>query len=529
VNAPSRETAVTPEPAAFERDIIARLQSGDLPGAAAAAAACRRAHPQARAGWHLGSVAALLAGQPDPALALAEEWMRTHSGDAQGLFQRAKCRLARGERAAGMADVSAAIEAAGVVELLDAIGEFLFHAAEFPLALRAYDRSLALRPDDPHLLAKRGVMHWTLGRFDRAAADYQAVLARVPGDPGALKALVELEPQRPDRNHVAAIESALRGVPPDSRSAATLHYALAKSYEDMAEYGASWRHLTAANRIERSSFAYDVATDEAMVERLIESFPDIEPVGADSTGESPIFIVGLPRTGTTLLERIIGRHSQVHAAGEMTALGEALGVALRRTSPEAARDWPHFAARSDPGCIAREYLARVQTRRGERPRFTDKQPTNFLYCPLILRAFPRARIVHVTRHPLAACYAIFKVRFAGAYPFAYDLRELGAFYVAYRRLMDHWRAILPGRILEVAYEDLVTALEPTVRGLCRFLDLPFEAQCLEFHLNPAPASTASAVQVRRKLYGTSLGLWRHHEEALSPLARQLAAGGVRID
>lgn len=513
----------------FERDIIARLRSGDVAGAAALAADCRAARPEARAGWHFGSVCALAAGQPERALALADEWLRAHAGDAQGLLQRAKCHFALGDHSASMSAASAAIDAAAIPELLDAIGEYLFHAAEFPLALRAYDRALSMRPDDPHLHAKRGVMHWALGRFDRAAADYQAVLARVPGDPGALKALVELEPQRPGHNYIAVMEDALRSAPAESRSAATLHFGLAKSYEDMAEYGTSWRHLTAANRIERSSFQYDVAADQSMVERLIDSFPDVEPIAPDTTGEAPIFIVGLPRTGTTLLERIIGGHSQVHAGGELTALSEALSVALQRTSPEAARDWPHFAAHADAGCIAREYLLRVRSRRGERPRFADKRPTNFLYCPLILRAFPRARIVHLTRHPLATCYAVFKARFAGAYPFAYDLAELGAFYLAYRQLMDHWHCILPGRILDVAYEDLVTALEPTVRGLCRFLDLPYEAQCLDFHLNPAPTSTASAVQVRQRLYGTSLEKWRHYREELSALERQLAAGGIVID
>lgn len=515
--------------ATFEQEIIARLGAGDVAGAAAVAADCRAARPEARAGWHFGSVAALLAGEHDRALALAEDWLRSHPADAAGLLQRSKCHFARGDRASANAAAAAAIDASADPALLDAIGEYLFHASEYPLALAAYDRALALRPGDPHLSAKRGVMHWTLGCFDRAAADYQAVLARVPGDPGALKALVELEPQRADHNHIAAIEAALRRSPAGSKAAATLHLALAKSYEDLADHAASWRHLAAGNRIERALFQYDVAADQAMIERLIESFPNVEQVGPDATGESPIFIVGLPRTGTTLLERIIGRHSQVHAAGELSALSEALGVALQRMGAEAANDWPHAAARADAGCIAREYMSRVGARRGDRPRFTDKLPTNFLYCPLILRAFPRARIVHLTRHPMATCYAIFKARFAGAYPFAYDLTELGTFYLAYRRLMAHWHRILPGRIIDVAYEDLVTGLEPTVRGLCRFLDIPYEAQCLEFHLNPTPTSTASAVQVRRKLYGSSLGQWRNYRRELSALERQLAAGGIALD
>lgn len=160
-------------------------------------------------------------------------------------------------------------------------------------------------------------------------------------------------------------------------------------------------------------------------------------------------------------------------------------------------------------------LARARARRGERPRFTDKQLRNFLARPRILRAFPRARIVHLTRHPLAACYAVFNCRFAWAYPFANELGELGRFYTAYGRLLAHWRRVPRGRVFDVAYEDLVTAPEPTVRGLFGFLELSFEAQCLDLHLNPAPASTASAVQVGRRLHGTALELWRHLQGAVA--------------
>jgi len=515
----------------FEHEINARLRTGDVAGAAAVAAACRTALPEARAGWHFGSIAALLTGQTEQARALAEQWLAGHPGDPEGLLQSAECHLACGERDAALRAAAAAIETASSPEICDAIGQFLFHAGEYGLARTAYDRALASRPDDPDYAAKRAVIHRSLGEFDRAAADFRTVLRRLPGDPDSLKALVELERQTPERHHIVALEEALGKTPAESKEAATLHFALAKTYDDLGDYPGSWRHLCTGNRIERAGLRYDPATDRAVIERLIEAFPSLETPAPDTTGESPIFIVGLPRSGTTLVERILGQHSSVHAAGELPALSEAVSLAVRRTSRGAPRDWAQFAARfgdTDPADIAREYLAFARALRGEQPRFSDKQPTNFFFCPLILRAFPQARIVHLTRHPLASCYAIFKTRFSGGYPFANDLGELGAFYLGYRRLMAHWHQILPGRIHDVAYEDLVSSFEPTVRRLLEFAGLPFEAQCLEFHRNPAPTSTASVVQVRQPLYASSLEHWRHYTAELSPLAAQLGAGGIAL-
>jgi hypothetical protein len=180
----------------------------------------------------------------------------------------------------------------------------------------------------------------------------------------------------------------------------------------------------------------------------------------------------------------------------------------------------------DGKAIASEYLQRARARRGDRPRFSDKAPANFFYCALIFRAFPNARIVHLTRHPMATGYAIFKTRFAGGYPFAYDLRELGAFFANYRRLMAHWHRILPGRILDLPYEQVVTDQEATTRRLLDYLGLPFEAACLDFHMNPDATSTASSVQVRQPLYDSSLELWRHYTKELEPLREALSAGGV---
>jgi tetratricopeptide (TPR) repeat protein len=526
--------------ASFEREIDHHIGRGDWASAAAAAGACRAAWPAASAGWLFGSILALLTEDRLTALALIDERLDKEPVDGQCLLQKAEVLLALGRRAEALAAAAAAaaaanathIPAAHVATALDAIGEFLIQAGDPQQALLVYDRALAAAPADPTLRAKHADVNRILGHLVEAAADYEAVLAIVPTAAKALKGLVELRRQTPGRNLIAALQSALSAVPAGSADAAILNFGLAKAYEDLGEHAACWRHITAANALERSRLQYEPAIDRAAIDQVIAAFCDVETPRPDTTGARPIFIVGLPRSGTTLVERIIGSHSQVYSAGEITALSEAIDLALQRVSVSQPTDehGPIEALRRlDGSQIAAEYLARTRALAGGRLRFTDKLLTNFLHCALILRAFPNARIVHVTRHPLAACYAIYRTRFAGTYPFAYDLNEIGDFYLGYRRLMAHWRDVLPGRILDVAYEDIVTRLEPTTRRMLAYLDLPFEAACLDFQSNPAPVKTTSAVQVRQPLYDRSLDLWRHHAAELAPLGARFEAAGISID
>jgi tetratricopeptide (TPR) repeat protein len=517
----------------FQREIANRMARRDWPAATAAAAACRAAWPSESAGWLLGSFVALLTDQKEAALALIEQRLATTPADFQCLLQQAECLLALGRRAEALAAAEAAATAAGEnPAALDAVGELLIHAGEHRRALEIYARGVAAAPDNRLLLAKRAEVHRFLGNFDLAALDYDAVLAIAPTDPEALKGRAELRRQSTEDNSIAAMEAALAALPADSTDAAALHFGLAKSYEDVGQYAASWRHLTAGNRLERARLRYDARQDEAVIARIIEAFPKVEAITPDSTGQAPIFIVGLPRSGTTLVERILGSHSQVHAAGELSALSEAISAIVDRKVPLSPRSSILFASALgdlDGEEIAREYLARSRAQRGERQRFIDKQTANFFYCALIFRAFPNARIVHLTRHPLAACYAIFKTDFRGIYPFCYELGELGDFYLGYRRLMAHWHRVLPGRILDVAYEDVVTTQEATTRRLLEYVGLPFEAACLDFHQNPAPTMTSSSVQVRQPLYDSSLQQWRHYAAELAPLRARLEAGGITID
>ena len=509
------------------------MARGDWSAAAAAAAGCRTAWPGDSTGWLLGSIAALFAEKKEIALALVEERLASVPSDVQCILQKAECLLALGRRAEALqAADSAALQAADDRDALDALGTFFVYAAEQARALEIYNRAVAIAPNDASLLGKRAEVQRFLGNFELAARDFESVLAIAPRDAEALRGLAELRHQSADRNSVAALEGALAAAPAGAEDASVLHYGLAKSYEDLGEFAASWRHLSAANRLQRARYPYDPAHERAVMERIISGFPGVEPLGVDITGERPIFIVGLPRTGTTLVERILGSHSQIHSAGELQALSEAIRVAVDACAPGMTGTWLDYAAtlgRLDGALIAREYLARARSRRGDRARFSDKQTVNFFYCPLILRAFPDARIVHLTRHPLAACYAIYKTRFWGSFPFGNDLDDLGDFYIGYRRLMAHWHEVLPDRILDLAYEDVVNSLERSTRRLLEFVGVPFEEACLKFHRNPTATMTASSVQVRQPLYDSSLHQWQNYAAELEPLRRRLEAAGIPID
>jgi tetratricopeptide (TPR) repeat protein len=523
-----------PTLAEFEYEIGARMSRGDFVGATAAAAACRVAWPSSGTGWLLGSFAALCDGNAAEALTLVEHGLAVDPGDLQCLLQRVECLIALGR------GTDASVTAARLVShpradaaALEALGQSLVNAHEYHQASRVYDRAVGIAPGSVPIRAKRASLHRLLGNFREAAADYEAVLRISPLHPDALKSLVDLEPQSQQSNRLPQLQAALAGAPAESEAAAVLNFALAKTFEDLREYSASWRHLSAANRLERARSDYRPENDQAVIEEIIAGFAEPEPLHPDTTRERPIFIVGLPRTGTTLVERILGNHSRVHAAGELAALSQTIGSAVNRRSKGRAGDWREFAAHLrelDGETIAREYLALSLPQRGNRERFLDKQTTNFFYCALIFRAFPRAHIVHVTRHPLATCHALYKIRFDAGFPFAYDLNDLADFYLGYRRLMAHWERVLPGKIINVSYEDLVTAQEATTRRLLEALELGFEPACLDFHRNPAPTTnTASAAQVRRSMYDSSLHQWRHYSQQLMPLRARLEAGGIQVD
>jgi hypothetical protein len=248
--------------------------------------------------------------------------------------------------------------------------------------------------------------------------------------------------------------------------------------------------------------------------------------------DAPIFIVGLPRAGSTLVERILSSHSQVQAAGELRHFMHAITAAVRKMSesvdPPVGQAITQLA-QLDFAALGSDYMARCRPVTGDGRRFTDKMPVNYQHCGLIRRALPNARIVHVARGPLAACYAIYKMLFKDGYPYSYDLWEIAEYYISYRRLMDHWQRTMPGAIHELSYERLVADQPGETRRLLEFCGLEWEDACLDFHLNPAASTTASAHQVRQPIYQSAVNEWRNYAPQLAGLRAHLEAAGIAVE
>jgi len=410
------------------------------------------------------------------------------------------------------------------------IGDLWSLSSDYRAAHGHYDRALALAPEEPRLWFNRASVRRFLGDLKGAESDYDECLARAPGDAQAYLNRSELRVQTPERNHVAELERALRAAPADWRVRVPLHYALGREYEDLGDFRRAWQQFSAGAQLRRRNLEYDVRRDLATVDAIRAAFPGEAGDTGGMRSSEPIFILGMPRTGSTLVDRILSAHPQVFSAGELPDFGAAVVAAVERrhggTVPRAALIAE--SARLDFAALGEDYLERTRPRTGHTPFFTDKLPLNYLYCGLIARALPAARMVHVTRSPLATCLSIYKVLFDRGYPFSYDLNELADYYVGYRRLMDHWARVLPGRLVEVSYEQLVAQPEATTRRLLNALGLGFERRCLAFEENPAPVATASAAQVRRPLYADSVELWRRYERELEPLAARLRAAGIAL-
>jgi hypothetical protein len=470
------------------------------------------------------------------ALSCIETALRSESHDARLWISRAQCLIALGRSAEACAAAASAQRHAGSdAVLFDAIGSLFNHGNDQARALAAYDRAVDLAPANPHFLFNRASARRFLGRLADAEADYDRVIALKPGDFEAYMNRSELRPQSADHNHIGELENLVARGFTDWRAEVQVRYALAKEYEDVGEYAKSFRQLQRGATERRRHMRYDVAVDVATVDWIIDAFPAAPVAAAQGVGEpaadAPIFIVGLPRSGTTLVDRILGSHTAIFSAGELNYFALCIVEAVRRGgAPQLPRR--ELIARSadlDFAALGRDYLDKVRRAGVEAVRFTDKMPLNYLYCGLIQRALPNAKIVHVTRQPMAACYSMYKTLFKDGYPFSYDLREIARYFIGYRRLMDHWQAAAPGTIYPLSYEALVADQRGETRKLLEYCGLEWQEACVEFHSNPMPTTTASASQVRRRMYDSSVSQWRHYAPELMDLRGMLRDAGIAVD
>lgn len=521
----------------LEEQARAALKRGDLPAAATAAKALISSDPEQSAGFFLLGIAAAEAGQIAKAVPLIEAAVE-RGPKAEHLAQLAKLLilLRRDGDAADAAERAMALAPEDPLTL-DTIGCVLARLGRHEGSLAPFAAAVAAEPDNLDYRYNLAAANGFTGRVDEARAHYERILAEDPGNARAHYALAILSRQTLEANHVPRLLAALAAAA-TPEDALRIRYALAKELEDIGRSAEAFRHLSHANAEHKRSIRYEFAQDDSIFEAIEAMFGGGQGTypapGTGNADSSPIFVVGMPRTGTTLVDRILSSHRHVGSAGEL----QAMPLAVKRLAGTPSRTVidPATVMASgaiDPAAVAEAYLAQAGHHRPVgTPRFTDKLPANFLYIGHIARALPDAPIVCLRRNPMDTVWSNYKNLFASQsayYAYSYDLMDTARYYARFDRLMGLWESLFPGRVLQLSYEELVADQEGQTRRLLEHCRLEWDEACLSFHENGAAVATPSAAQVRRPLNAESVGKWRLYEEPLRPVAAWLEAHGIAAE
>ncbi len=404
------------------------------------------------------------------------------------------------------------------------LGKALGALGETELAAAQFERVLAARPDHAEALLRMGTIRRDQGRFEEAKGYYERVIALAPEHPEAHFSLAMIRKHRPGDAALASLEAlaAKDGLP--APQAAFAHFALGKALDECGEYERAFRHFRKGNEFRRRQTNYDEAAQARLYRGIAEVF-DAELLerarGEGDPSDAPVFVVGMPRGGSSLIEQILASHPRVHGAGELATLEkvveEVSGANSSRPFPQSMGELSGAALRR----IGRDYVNGLTAVAGGKIRIVDKQPGNFARIGLIHMALPNARIIHTVRDARDTCVSCYATLFSKV-DFSYDLAELGRYYRMYSDLMAHWRRVLPpDAILDVAYEDVVEDLEGQARRMIEYCGLEWDARCLDFHRTERTVQTASAAQVRQPLFRSSVQRWRRYEASLGPLLQEL--------
>lgn len=467
-------------------------------------------------------------GQAEALLARARDAEPGNAGYA-ARHARILSMLNRPEAAAAAADAAVAAGPTGGA-LLDTLGVVLSRVGRHEEAAELFAQATAAQPSHAPGWRNLGNALRFCGRFDAAEAAYTRALEIDPIDAEAWLARVGLRRQRADDDPTPALVQLWEKRGDDPDVALRIGHALAKTAEDLGDRDAAMRWLAEAKVAKAAAVGHDPDATDRLYAAAIATYPRPD-ARAGLAGPAPILVVGAPRTGTTLVDRIIGSHGAVASVGESPALSLAVKRLAATRSNRVLDEATLAAARDiDPAAIGQAYLAAIEPQRGDAARTVDKMPLNLLYAGLAHAALPDAPIVRLRRHPLDAVLANWRQLFAprfGHYDHNWRLDHVARWIVAVERVAAHWHAVLPAeRYLEIGYEEIIADQEASTRRLLDFCGLDWDPRCLDFHANAAPVSTASAVQVREPLHARSVGAWRRVESHLAPAIAVLRDAGI---
>ena len=433
-----------------------------------------------------------------------------------------------GEIEAGLACAQApALSSAYDPDVLRGLGQALLSQSFPDLAETFLQRAQRIRDGGAPARYLLGLAAFYQGDEAEAERAWEAALQRNPMMPPVHRLLAKLRRQTPARNHIDRLRATVARMPQGHPEAPWLHYSLFKELDDMDDIEGAWQALVQGMEARRRQVAYDAVAEARLFDRLQARSVPATGVAVSTTAPTPIFIVGMPRSGTTLLEQILARHPHVQDAGELRdMLCQLRWVCDRVGGPHLDEALCVAAEQADMGLLGRRYLEKTAWRANGRAFFTDKMPANFLLVDHIARALPQARILHMVRDPMEVCFSNLKELFVDAYPHTYDQREMAAHFIRYRGLMRHWHSRHPGRILDISYEDLVRAPEAAARRVLDFCGLAWDPDVLAMGPRTSSVATASAAQVREPIHVRYVGQWRRYAHHLQPMQTALDEAGV---
>ena len=492
-----------------------------------------RAAPHAGGAYFIAGVAASRLGQIDLALVHLHRSTQLSPQRADYLAELARVLHSnwRTNEAMIAADRAFALSPTDGVTLTT-LGVLYALSNKHRRAAEVFERAVAIMPAVGELKFNLGTALTAIGELERAEQTFLDCLRVEPTNWRAYLSLAQLLQKDKGSDHIAMFEQQLARHQSNDDAAMYINLALAKEMETLGRYEPSFAHLSEGKRRGGARRQYTSGRDAALFEALKQPVDEPRP-GEGDPSRAPIFVIGMPRSGTTLVERILSSHPDVHSAGEL----QNFGIALKRVSGSTTPLLLDFdvlprVRAPDWTALGEEYIRNTRSVAGDRAHFVDKLPHNFLYAGYIARALPNASIICLRRDPMDICLSNFRQLFAQTtpyYDYSFDLLDTGRYYLMFDKLMAHWERTMPGRILQVGYEDLVDRQEEVTRRIVAHCNLPWNDACLRFEENEAPVATASAVQVRSPMFRTSLQRWKRYEAQLGDLRKLLEAGGVTLD
>jgi len=486
--------------------------------------------------WFLASQFAFTVNNPPQAISFIDKSLAIDSKLPKYLLLKAQCLIKLNRINNAKTIISELLEYKGSDHgFITNLAKSLVDIGLFKDALRFYELAIELKPEFSGYHYNLASTLRMLGDIDGAERALAKVITLDPEDHEAIQMRSSLKKQSSELNNVAHLQSVLDKGIDNPLNKAHILYALAKESEDLGEYSESFQYLAKGAEARRKLNRYQVDIDINAMKQIIQACPQelfqAERAQNNTQGDNAIFILGLPRTGSTLLERIISSHSKVYAAGELDnfsniTLSTLSNIARSKRLPP--QDMLSATADLDFMKLGQDYCNSVKEWCGDSDKFIDKRPLNSQFIGYIHLALPAAKIIHVQRHPLDTCYAMYKNLFANAYPFSYSLEEIAKFYIAHHHLMQHWYKVIPHAIHTIKYEDIISDFENKAIEVIDHCGLEWQENCLSFHKNKLASTTASASQVREGLYSSSVGSWKNYEKQLQPLKKYLEDAGIAL-